>query len=101
MTPEQKRGWKLTKDAGQKLFAPELGVPYEVFNVRPTADAVQQYCAQDVQFLPVLREMYWGRLDLQWMAAVRIETEKRVRLSWSMGYQPHGPHGPHMALGPW
>ena len=98
MTAKQKRVWKVTKDAGQRLFPPELGGSYEVFDVRPLADAVQQYCAQDVQYLPELREIYWGRLDLEWMAAVRVETEKRVRLSQSKGYQPHGSH---KALGPW
>ena len=51
-----------------------------------------------VVLLPLLRELYLGKLTADWKAKVVEETKKRVRESQSSGYTPHGRD---KALGPW
>ncbi|KAL4934844.1 ribonuclease H-like domain-containing protein [Aspergillus oleicola] len=54
MTFSERQKWKATKEKGLKLFAPERGGSYEVFNTRPLAEEIIEYCVQDVRFLPKL-----------------------------------------------
>jgi exonuclease 3'-5' domain-containing protein 1 len=49
-----KTEWCLTKERGRRLFAPEKGGRYEVFNERPLNPEITQYCKQDVVLLPGL-----------------------------------------------
>jgi exonuclease 3'-5' domain-containing protein 1 len=98
ITPQEKRLWMIAKNKGQELFDPVKGGSYQIFNTRPLMEDIRQYCVQDVNFLPHLRSIYWGRLDLEWKKKVDDETRARVRLSQSPTYQPHGRH---KALGPW
>ncbi len=95
---QDKHAWKTIKEKGVKLFAPEKGGSYQVFNTRPLHDDIKAYCVQDVRFLPQLRGAYWNRLDANWKAKVEAETVARVGSSQSANYQPHGRH---KALGPW
>ncbi|KAI0391783.1 hypothetical protein F5Y17DRAFT_387930 [Xylariaceae sp. FL0594] len=44
MTSAERRAWMKTKDQGLKLFAPEHGGSYEVFNQRPLPEEIRQYC---------------------------------------------------------
>ncbi|KAJ5351665.1 hypothetical protein N7452_000639 [Penicillium brevicompactum] len=97
MNDSQKASWKATKQTGLKLFAPEFGGSYEVFNVRPMSDEIRQYCAQDVQFLPMLWQRYNREMTPTWSAKVQLEVENRVRLSQSVTFNGKGRH---MALGP-
>lgn len=96
--------WKETqectriKDKGRRLFAPELGGNYEVFNTRPLAEEIRAYCVQDVQFLPRLYENYDRRLTARWKIRVELATKERVTQSRSISYRPNGRH---KALGPW
>ncbi|KAI6789200.1 hypothetical protein KC360_g5428 [Hortaea werneckii] len=55
--------WKKTKEDGTKLFDPNLGGSYEVFNVRPLPQCLVDYCVGDVQHLPALSDNYRCRLD--------------------------------------
>ncbi|CAG9953920.1 unnamed protein product [Clonostachys rosea f. rosea IK726] len=89
--------WAQTKDNGVRLFAPEKGGRYEVFNERPMLDGIKSYCAQDVQILPRLWEYYNGRISHQWRDRVIAESKARVQLSQSPTYQGKGQH---MALAP-
>ncbi|KAK0752942.1 ribonuclease H-like domain-containing protein, partial [Schizothecium vesticola] len=98
LTAAEQRAWREVKEAGKRLFAPERGGRYEVFEERPVRAEVERYCVNDVVLLPMLRELYLGRLSAQWKARVAEETEKRVRESQSAGYKPHGRE---KALGPW
>ena len=50
--------WKLAKEKGERLFNPEHGGSYEVFNQRPLSEDIIAYCVGDVQHLPELREMF-------------------------------------------
>lgn len=98
MTYPERQAWKAAKEKGLKLFAPERGGSYEVFNTRPLAIEIQDYCVQDVEFLPRLRSVYESRLSSSWRNKVQVAVIERVRSSQSSTYQPHGRQ---KALGPW
>ncbi|QSZ28579.1 hypothetical protein DSL72_003077 [Monilinia vaccinii-corymbosi] len=98
MTKQEKRVWKAVKEIGLKLFDPQLGGSYEVFNQRPLPVDIQNYCVQDVRFLPKLWELYNSKLTRDWAARVDKAVINRVREAQSATYQGHGPH---KALGPW
>jgi exonuclease 3'-5' domain-containing protein 1 len=98
MTKREKRIWMSTKETGIKLFAPERGGSYEVFNIRPIPEDIRQYCMQDVQFLPRLWEHYSFKLSPIWATMVEDAAKDRVKLSQTATYVGEGHH---MALGPW
>ena len=54
MTMSEKAKWQSIKNQGGRLFRPELGGSYEIFNARPLSDDIANYCVQDVQYLPGL-----------------------------------------------
>ncbi|KAL4861315.1 hypothetical protein BDV12DRAFT_204141 [Aspergillus spectabilis] len=97
MTPSQRPKWKATKEKGVKLFAPEKGGSYEVFNTRPLADEIVEYCVQDVRFLPKLWEVYERRLTKRWRAKVQLAVRNRILLLQSPTYMGVGKH---LALAP-
>jgi exonuclease 3'-5' domain-containing protein 1 len=90
----EKKTWEVTKEAGRKLFAPEKGGRYEVFNERPLKQEMVDYCTQDVWCMPGLYRVYKARLEVQgaldWVERIRRETAKRLVESMGAGYQPHG-----------
>ncbi len=98
MTSFEKSDWKNVKEQGRKLFAPELGGSYEVFNKRPMAEEIRKYCAQDVLFFPGLWSAYSAKVNTIWAEKVRVETLARVALSQTANYNGSGRH---MALSPW
>jgi len=98
ISPAEKRNWKSAKEKGLKLFHPSKGGSYDVFNERPINTDIERYCVIDVQFLPLLRNLYWGRLNSTWKIKVMEETEKRVRNSQSPAYQPQSDD---KKFGPW
>jgi exonuclease 3'-5' domain-containing protein 1 len=77
ITPSEKRIWKIVKDTGGRLFGPHQGGSYEVFNDRPMMEDIRLYFVQDVQFLPDLRELYWGRITPEWESKVVDETRTK------------------------
>ncbi|KAJ5527079.1 hypothetical protein N7513_011238 [Penicillium frequentans] len=97
MTSGERASWKLTKDTGRKLFAPELGGSYEVFNTRPLPDIIIQYCAQDVHLLPKLWRKYHQAMTPAWAEKVETEVKNRIELSRSATYKSNGRE---KALGP-
>jgi exonuclease 3'-5' domain-containing protein 1 len=97
MTFSERNSWKLGKEKGLNLFAPERGGSYEVFNLRPLAQDIMQYCVQDVQFLPRLWQKYNRKLSPRWTAKVEAEVKNRVLISKSATYNGKGRH---MALAP-
>ncbi|OBT68818.1 hypothetical protein VE03_02086 [Pseudogymnoascus sp. 23342-1-I1] len=90
--------WKLAKEKGERLFKPEHGGSFEVFNLRPIPKDIVSYCVGDVQCLPKLWETLWKPATVKWRDLVNYETKKRVEASQKPEYQPHGPN---MALAPW
>ncbi|TGO18994.1 hypothetical protein BTUL_0006g00270 [Botrytis tulipae] len=84
------RSWKLAKEKGARLFKPEFGGSYKVFEERPICNDIISYCVGDVQHLPDL----WSKFrsgTVRWQVLVSIETKTRVEASHKPEYQPHGP----------
>lgn len=86
------------KERGLKLFAPERGGSYEVFNTRPLSDAIGAYCVQDVQWLPALYEVYLSKVTKSVAVKIAAATIARVKESQSASYVGHGRQ---KAFGPW
>jgi exonuclease 3'-5' domain-containing protein 1 len=97
MNPLESEAWSASKDRGKRLFAPELGGRYEVFDQRPLAEEIKEYCVQDVVKLPTLWRVYWQKMTQQWDVRTKDEAEARVKLSQEQTYNGHGKH---MAMGP-
>jgi exonuclease 3'-5' domain-containing protein 1 len=89
--------FKLVKEQGLNLFAPERGGSYEVFNTRPLSDTVRSYCIQDVQYMPRLWEHYNSNITVMWRGRVEQATRERVLLSQAENFEPNSKD---MALGP-
>ncbi|KAL4884635.1 ribonuclease H-like domain-containing protein [Aspergillus karnatakaensis] len=89
--------WKEAKEKGVRLFAPERGGSYEVFNERPLRRDIVEYCVQDVKYLPVLWGVYDRRLTRGWRGRVEGEVRERIALSQSAGFCGKGRN---MALAP-
>ncbi|KAI9756535.1 MAG: hypothetical protein M4579_003794 [Chaenotheca gracillima] len=100
LTSDEKQTWKDVKEVGVKLFAPERGGSFEVFNVRPLSKKIEAYCVQDVQFMPKLWDHYtlrMGKVSPTWVKKVEVATVARVRESQQPGFNGKGQH---MALAP-
>lgn len=80
------------KEAGTKLFLPDKGGGYEVFNQRPLEPIVQEYCILDVVHMPALWNAYRRRVPPFWKMMVKEAGEERVRESQEAGYEPNGEH---------
>ena len=89
---QEKRQWREIKEKGRRLFAPECGGSYGVFDRRPLLAEIKQYCAQDVVLLPALREEYIARLCDAWWLKIEEETAARIALSQSPSYNGKGRH---------
>ncbi|KAI0125271.1 ribonuclease H-like domain-containing protein [Xylariales sp. AK1849] len=97
LTLSERTTWLVSKEKGLKLFAPEKGGSYEVFNQRPLAEGIRDYCLEDVRFLPRLWRIYDGKLKPAWRERVKSATVDRIRLSQSPTFNGKGRH---MALPP-
>lgn len=84
--------WKYIKDNGQRLFAPERGGSYEVFNSRPLSEAIIKYCAQDVRVLPNLWAFYNGKLAWGYKEKIEVTTRDRINVCFQAGYTGVGRH---------
>jgi exonuclease 3'-5' domain-containing protein 1 len=89
--------WKLTKTNGERLFKPELGGSYDVFNRRPIPEELIGYCVGDVKYLADLRNFFLAQIHNS-RHLVDEESRARVAASQKPAYQPHGQH---KALAPW
>ncbi|KAL2828328.1 ribonuclease H-like domain-containing protein [Aspergillus pseudoustus] len=86
------REWKDIKDNGKRLFAPERGGSYEVFNARPLSEGIIKYCAQDVRILPRLWSVYNGKLGWRWKEKIEAATLDRINVCFQAGYNGVGRH---------
>lgn len=93
----QQTEWLHTKEIGTRLFAPEKGGSYEVFNQRPLPDTLVAYCTNDVRFLPLLWKKYNDKMGRSWRQKVLDESTARVKLSHSRDFNGKGQH---MAVAP-
>ena len=90
--------WQAVKEKGSRLFKPERGGSYQVFNVRPLPTDIMAYCAGDVVYLQYLRNLYLGKLSQVWKTKVMQATAARVVESQQRWYEPKGRQ---KAFGPW
>lgn len=90
--------WESAKDKGLKLFHPDKGGSYAVFNERPLCEEIITYSVNDVRYLPRLRQLYMARMSSAWRTKVDVETRRRVTLSQSAEYVPRGKD---KAISPW
>lgn len=93
-----KAEWKRRKDEVSKLFDPRKGGSYSVFNERPMAPEVRDYCAADVAHLPGLYNYYQRIMTPAWRARVQNATNDRIRLSREPEYDGQAST---KVLGPW
>jgi exonuclease 3'-5' domain-containing protein 1 len=98
ISPGSRASWKQTKEKGERLFKPEHGGSYEVFNQRPILEDIISYCVGDVQYLPELRDRFWKTRAFRWRDLVNEESMKRVAASHKPEYRPHGSD---RAMAPW
>ena len=69
-----------------------------VFAFRPIDAKIVQYCANDVIYLPDLHALYLKRIQGNWFARVKQESERRVAEAHSPWCEPQSPA---KKLGPW
>jgi exonuclease 3'-5' domain-containing protein 1 len=85
------------KEKGGRLFKPEYGGSYKVFEQRPIPNEIISHCVGDVQYLPTLWSRFRSNTD-RWRNLVNDETKTRVEESQKPEYQPHGRD---RTLAPW
>jgi exonuclease 3'-5' domain-containing protein 1 len=88
----EKREWKASKERGHKLFDPNLGGGYAVFDERPLSAEINKYCVQDVMHMPALRELYRAKLCDVWWRKIEAETAARINLSQGRHFNGQGMH---------
>ncbi|KAI0967225.1 hypothetical protein F4678DRAFT_446992 [Xylaria arbuscula] len=92
MARTERFNWLKTKQEGLKLFDPERGGSYEVFNQRPLPEKIRIYCVQDVHYLPDLWNVYTLKLTIRWKTRVQKATGDRVAQSQAQDFDPRSPH---------
>lgn len=92
LSVEAKRKWRVTKEKGLALFSEQGVASYAPFNSRPMLQDVIDYCAQDVIYLPILWMVYSKKISEKWLQRVQEETRRRVSMSQTESYDPHGKH---------
>lgn len=78
------------KETGVKLFAPEYGGSYDVFETRPMRVEILNYAAVDVYYFDHLRERLYDTLNIKWKEQVQIASTKRLIEYLEPGYSPKG-----------
>ncbi|KAK5125895.1 hypothetical protein LTR08_005107 [Meristemomyces frigidus] len=98
----QKEQWQRVKENITRLFDPQNGGQYRVFNERPLGREVMEYCVQDVFALPGLYNIYDTKLRQPgqkfWQMQVQRATEDRIKRSQMPDYDGQDKS---KALGPW
>ncbi|KAI0113633.1 ribonuclease H-like domain-containing protein [Nemania sp. FL0031] len=85
----ERNQWKLDKENGERLWNPQKGGSYSVFDTRPLSHEIMSYCVGDVQYLPRLYRK-WRLETVRWRDLVAQESQKRVSASQAASYQPNG-----------
>lgn len=90
MSQDQESRWMACKEAGQRLYLPNLGGKYEVWDERPLGPLLLEYCSQDTWCLPRLYDLYYGKLTTEWLGRVDVESKARVVDSQRADYDRNG-----------
>jgi exonuclease 3'-5' domain-containing protein 1 len=86
--------WEPVKQAGLRLFQPEFGGSYSVFEERPLDPRIVAYCAQDVTLLFELEGTLrgsFGRFGSNWENRIVAGSARRVSLAEG-AYERNGRH---------
>jgi len=78
------------KDCGRKLFAPELGGRYSVFEDRPMLPAIAAYCCVDVKYFELLEHRLYTPLSAPFKAWVLRQSAARVNTCRDVKHAPNG-----------
>ena len=90
LTEQERENMLDVKAKGRKLFLPEQGGSYEVFNQRPLPDSLKLYCVHDVQVLPRLYDHYDKKMSEAWRQKVLDVSVERVTMSHRADYVTSG-----------
>ena len=94
--------WQRTQEGTSRLYDPQNGGRYEIFNERPMRPEIVEYCAGKVALLPGLYNIYNAKLDLPggrfWQVQVENATKDWIKLLQRPGYDGHAKT---KARGPW
>ena len=74
------------KERGAKLFVPESGGSYQVFNDRPLQKDILNYCIIDVLYFDELRQFLFGSLTRNIQKRVLQESTRRLTVCLQPGY---------------
>ena len=85
------------KEKGIRLFDPNRGGNYAVFDARPLIADIKSYCVQDVQHVSKLWTVYHGKMSKFWRDEVLKETRARIHASQQEDFEPYREN---MALAP-
>ena len=93
------------EDCARRLYDPNMGGQYEVFNERPIRPEIIQHCAQGAALLRGLYYVYNTKLLPDWQTFWRVQVEKaaedRIKLSQSLGYDGQAKHKDCAAWNKW
>lgn len=85
--------WKEVKEAGNRLFSPEKGGSYTIFEQRPLDPLILAYCAQDVALMFQLETaMERTIVGKGWEERILLGSANRVAESKSSSYAGQGRH---------
>jgi len=85
--------WKEVKEAGGRLFMPEKGGSYTVFEKRPLDPRILAYCAQDVALMFELEAGMKKTIEGKgWEERIIVGSANRVAESKSSNYLGQGRH---------
>lgn len=91
--------WKEAKETGNRLFSPEKGGSYAVFEKRPMDPRIREYCAQDValtfQLEAAMKKTIVGE---GWEERILLGSANRLAESKRSDYD--GRRGRHHAIAP-
>lgn len=71
ITPKERVEWLHTKEKCVRIFTPERGGSYQIFNKRSLTEAVNLYYIQDINFLRRLWSHYYRSITAQKREKVR------------------------------
>lgn len=89
--------WTHRKDVGERLWNPQKGGSYKVFDDRPLPKELVDYCVGDVRCLPALYTKF-RRGATRWRELIAEASQARVAASQEAGYLRFGPN---RAVSPW
>lgn len=78
------------KDEGKRMFSPDKGGSFEIFEKRPLPEKIIEYSAMDVFFLEDIKRFFFDVLDQYWVDWVLLRSFERLELACSSSSLPTG-----------